>query len=39
MNKEVVNENLLCLVGGIMLAIIFLALMLGDLSKGWSSIF
>ena len=39
MDREMINENFLCLVGGIMLAIIFLALMLGDLSKGWFSIF
>ena len=38
MKKEVAQENILCLVAGIMLALIFLALMFGDMSGGWFDI-
>lgn len=34
MNKEQIQESLLCLAGGLLLAIAFIALMLGDGNKG-----
>ena len=38
MKKEIAQENMLCIVAGIMLALLFLALMFGDVNGGWFSI-
>ena len=36
--KEIAQENILCLLAGIMLALLFLALMFGDVNEGWFNI-